>query len=141
MSKPFNAPCGILPAQQFDVSRRLFMRHASAMGALAGAGAPLALNLLAAGTAAAQTAGDYKALVCIFLFGGNDAYNMVLSTDGANGAAPPTAGSAWDIYSATRNQAPDSIALLAPGVAAVGTAAAGSGTRMRALKRSFSVST
>ena len=130
MSKPFNAPCGILPAQQFDVSRRLFMRHASTMGALAGAGAPLALNLLAAGTAAAQTAGDYKALVCIFLFGGNDAYNMVLSTDGANGAAPPTAGSAWDIYSATRNQAPDSIALLAPGVAAVGTAAAGSPSRL-----------
>src|SRR2546426_839050 len=26
----------------------------------------------------AQTAGDYKALVCIFLFGGNDAGNMVI---------------------------------------------------------------
>ena len=48
-----------------DSSRRLFMRKASVMGALTGAGAPLALNLLAAGSAAANAPGDYKALVCI----------------------------------------------------------------------------
>jgi uncharacterized protein (DUF1501 family) len=130
MNKPSSLQQRGLPAQQLDVSRRLFMRHASAMGALAGAGAPLALNLLAAGTAAAQTAGDYKALVCIFLFGGNDAYNMVLSTEGANGAAAATASSSWDAYVATRNQAPDSIALLAPGVAALGSAAVGSPARL-----------
>ncbi len=130
MNKPSSHPQRSLPAQQLDVSRRLFMRHASAMGALAGAGAPLALNLLAAGTAAAQTAGDYKALVCIFLFGGNDAYNMVLSTEGANGAAAATSNSSWDAYVATRNQAPDSIALLAPGVAALGSAAVGSPARL-----------
>ncbi|KAB2875024.1 MAG: Tat pathway signal protein, partial [Burkholderiaceae bacterium] len=56
------------------------MRHSAAFGALAGAGAPLALNLTAIGNAAAQSAGDYRALVCVFLFGGNDAYNMVLPT-------------------------------------------------------------
>ncbi len=32
-------------------------------------------------SAHAQTAGDYKALVCIFLYGGNDANNMVVPLD------------------------------------------------------------
>ena len=91
-----------------DASRRLFLRHAGAMGALLGpVAAPLALNLAALGTASAQAAPDYKALVCLFLFGGNDAFNMVLPTD----------TSSWANYSAVRNQAPDSIALLAPGTA------------------------
>ncbi len=100
--------------------RRVFLRQAGAMGLLAGAGAPLALNLLAASEAAAQTAGDYRAIVCLFLFGGNDSFNMVLATD----------TSSWNAYSTTRNQAPDSIALLAPGTAPVATAAAGSPARL-----------
>ena len=103
-----------------NASRRLFLRHGGAVAALAGAGAPLALNLLAAGSAAAQTATDYKALVCVFLFGGNDAFNMVLPTDSAS----------WTAYSSLRNQAPDSIALLAPGTAPVAGAAAGSPQRL-----------
>ncbi len=91
-----------------NASRRLFLRHAGAMGALLGpAAAPLALNLSAVGAASAQTASDYKALVCLFLFGGNDALNMVLPTDAAS----------WANYSTVRNQSPDSIALLAPGTA------------------------
>ena len=101
-------------------SRRHFLRHAGLMSALAGAGAPAALNLLAAGSAAAQTATDYKALVCIFLYGGNDAFNMLLPTDSAS----------WQAYSATRNQAPESIALLAPGIAGNSAAAAGSPARL-----------
>jgi uncharacterized protein (DUF1501 family) len=96
------------------------MRHAATMGTLAGAGAPLAINLLAAGNAAAQAATDYKALVCIFLFGGNDAYNMVLPTDTAS----------WAVYGSTRNQAPDSIALLAPGTLAQASAAIASPARL-----------
>ena len=103
-----------------NATRRLFLHHANAMGLLAGAGAPMALNLLAAGSAAAQTAPDYKALVCLFLFGGNDAYNMVLPTDAAS----------WAAYSTTRNQAPDSIALLAPGVVANAAAVAASPARL-----------
>jgi uncharacterized protein (DUF1501 family) len=98
----------ILPA-----SRRLFLRQAGALSLLTGAGAPMALNLMAAGSAAAQTATDYKALVCVFLFGGNDAYNMVLPTDSAS----------WQAYNATRNQAPDSIALQVPGTAGNASAA------------------
>jgi uncharacterized protein (DUF1501 family) len=105
---------------RFDASRRLFLRQAGAFSALGAAAAPLALNLAAIGSASAQAAADYKALVCIFLFGGNDAYNMVLPTDATSFAN----------YTATRNQAPDSIALLAPGAAADAGAAAGSPARL-----------
>ena len=114
----------------FDASRRLFLSHSTAMSVLAGAGAPLALNLLAAGSAAAQAAPDYRALVCLFFFGGNDAFNMVLPTDGHNGAAAPTPGTSWAAYATTRNQAPDPIALLAPGVAADLNAAVGTPARL-----------
>jgi len=103
-----------------NANRRHFLRHASTMGLLAGAGAPTALNLLAAGSAAAQTAGDYKAIVCLFMFGGNDSFNMVLPTDAAS----------WQAYSTTRNQAPDSIALLAPGVMPNAGAAVASPARL-----------
>ncbi len=103
-----------------DASRRLFLRHAGTLSALAGAGAPLALNLLAAGSAGAQTATDYKALVCLFMFGGNDAFNMVLPTDSAS----------WAAYAATRTQQPDPIALLAPGTPPDGAAAAASPARL-----------
>lgn len=103
-----------------NAARRLLLRQAGALSLLAGAGAPLALNLAAVGSAAAAGASDYRALVCIFLFGGNDAYNMVLPTDAAS----------WSAYSSLRNQAPDSIALLAPGTAPQANAAAASPARL-----------
>jgi uncharacterized protein (DUF1501 family) len=104
-----------------NASRRLFLRHAGALSTTLGAaGAPLALNLAALGSAAAQAAPDYKAIVCIFLFGGNDSINMVLPTDSAS----------WANYSAIRNQAPDSIALLAPGALPNVNAAAASPARL-----------
>ncbi len=109
-----------VPDLQLGAARRHFLSQAGVLTALSGVGAPLALNLLAAGSAAAQAAGDYKALVCLFLFGGNDAFNMVLPTDAAS----------WTAYTATRNQAPDPIALAAPGTAPVGSAAAGSPARL-----------
>lgn len=83
-----------------DPSRRLFMRQSAAFAAL-GTGAPLALNLAAMGSAAAATASGYKALVCIFLQGGNDAYNTVLATDTAS----------WNAYTSVRNQQPSPISL------------------------------
>jgi uncharacterized protein (DUF1501 family) len=65
------------------VDRREFLRRACALGA-SGAAAPLAWNLAALGAAAAQSApGDYKALVCVFLYGGNDPYNSVVPYDAA----------------------------------------------------------
>lgn len=104
----------------FDASRRAFVRQTALLGALTGTAAPLALNLAAIGSAAAQSAPDYKALVCLFLFGGNDCFNMVLPTDAAS----------WAAYTATRNQAPDSIALLSPGTPADPAAEAGSPARL-----------
>ena len=103
-----------------NASRRLFLRQAGVMSALVGSAAPLALNLAALGSASAQTAGGYKALVCLFFFGGNDSFHMVLPTDAAS----------WAAYTATRNQAPDPISLLLPGTAPVVTAAAGSPARL-----------
>jgi uncharacterized protein (DUF1501 family) len=43
-----------------------------------GAASAVAVNRLGGMSALAQTAPDYKALVCIFLFGGNDSHNMIV---------------------------------------------------------------
>ena len=63
-------------------SRRAFLKR-SAQLALSGTALPLALNLAAMGEAAAfnATAGDYKALVCVFLYGGNEYGNTVVPYD------------------------------------------------------------
>ncbi len=64
-----------------NASRREFLLRACALGA-SHAAAPLALNLAALGAAAAQSApNDYKALVCVFLYGGNDPYNSLVPFD------------------------------------------------------------
>jgi len=75
------------------IDRREFMRISAGMAGLSTAGA---------------TATDYKALVCVFLFGGNDANNMVLASD----------GDSWGRYFAARNQGSDPIALMPVGTAA-----------------------
>ncbi len=74
--------------------RRSFLKHASVLGA-AGLTTPWALNLASMGVASAQSssATDYKALVCIFLAGGNDAHNTVLPNDEAS----------WYYYSVARD--------------------------------------
>jgi uncharacterized protein (DUF1501 family) len=63
-----------------NASRRAFLQRASALS-LAGAATPWALNLAAMGEAAAATATDYKALVCVFLYGGNDYGNTLIPYD------------------------------------------------------------
>ena len=103
-----------------DLSRRHFLRQASAWSALAGTAGPLALNLAALGSAAAQSAGEYRALVCLFMYGGNDAFNMVLPLDRSN----------WRAYTTTRTQAPDPVALLYPGTPPEPGAPAGSPARL-----------
>ncbi|TDM08846.1 MAG: Tat pathway signal protein [Ideonella sp. MAG2] len=58
-------------------SRRAFLGHAARFAAF-GAAAPLGLNLAAITAASAATLpNDYRALVCIFLYGGNDSYNTL----------------------------------------------------------------
>ena len=66
-------------------SRRAFLRQASALS-VTGIAAPWALNLAALGKAAAATAADYKALVCVFLYGGNDYGNTLVPYDTASHA-------------------------------------------------------
>lgn len=61
-------------------SRRAFLRRSAQLG-MAGTALPFALNLAAVGEAAAFTATDYKALVCVFLYGGNDYANTVITYD------------------------------------------------------------
>ncbi len=84
-----------------NAARRLFLKQSGAFS-LMGAAAPLAMNLAAASALAAPAATDYRALVCVFLYGGNDAFNTVLATDDPS----------WANYTAVRNQQPESIALL-----------------------------
>ena len=67
-----------------ELQRREFLRRASALG-LAGTAAPWALNLAGIGEAAAATGpSDYKALVCVFLYGGNDYGNTLVPYDQPN---------------------------------------------------------
>ena len=63
------------------LSRRQFLGQASCAAIGSTALFNTLLNLRMAGTAAGQTIGggnDYKALVCLFLAGGNDSFNMLV---------------------------------------------------------------
>jgi uncharacterized protein (DUF1501 family) len=62
-----------------SVNRRSFIKYAS----LAAAGNAAALRPFGALNALAQGTSSYKALVCIFLFGGNDANNTLVQFDTA----------------------------------------------------------
>ncbi len=62
------------------ISRRAFLSYSSTLAA-AGVAAPFAINLAAMGEAAAATATDYKAIVCLFLQGGNDYANTLVNYD------------------------------------------------------------
>jgi uncharacterized protein (DUF1501 family) len=64
--------------------------------------------MAAVGSAAGQSAPDYKALVCLFMFGGNDANNMLLATD----------TDSWTRYYDTRNIGDEPIALMPVGTPA-----------------------
>ncbi|OWQ91582.1 Tat pathway signal protein [Roseateles aquatilis] len=70
-----------------SLRRREFLKRASALS-VAGTAAPWALQLAAIGEAAAAAApGDYKAIVCLFMYGGNDYGNTLVPYDAASYAA------------------------------------------------------
>ncbi len=94
------------PTSRLPLSRRQFLRTAARLSFLGPAATPFALNLAGIGAAAAQSAGGYRALVCVFLFGGNDQGNTVLATD----------PDSWAEYRRLRGTG-SSIALPAPGEA------------------------
>ena len=71
---------------KLNASRRAFLQRASVLSA-AGVATPFALNLAAmAQASAADLSGsdDYKAIVCVFLYGGNDYANTLVPYDVAN---------------------------------------------------------
>ncbi|WP_416761827.1 DUF1501 domain-containing protein [Roseateles sp. So40a] len=88
-----------------SLHRREFLKRASVASAV-GAAAPWALQLAAIGDAAAATSGGgYKALVCVFLHGGNDHGNTVIPYDAAShqayAAIRPTLAIGRDALAAT----------------------------------------
>ena len=112
-----------------SLRRREFLKRASA-ASVAATAAPWALQLAAIGDAAAATAGgsDYKALVCVFLYGGNDYGNTVIPYDAvshqAYSAIRPTLAIGRDALAATALSPtlalPDGRQMaLAPGLSAV----------------------
>ena len=66
-----------------DQSRRAFLQTSAKLG-LAGAAAPFVTTLAAIGEAAAAVSTDYKAIVCLFMYGGNDQDNTVTPYDQAS---------------------------------------------------------
>lgn len=82
-----------------QLARRDFLRRAALTTAYAGT--PFAATLATLGDVAAQTATDYKALVCIFMFGGNDQSNTVIPYDNAAYAAYQAARPAIALPQAT----------------------------------------
>ncbi len=78
-----------------NIKRRNFLKNSilAGVGATTWLGSSSQLGLINAALANNSTqAADYKALVCIFLFGGNDSYNMVI----------PNSDAGYANYQATR---------------------------------------
>ena len=103
-----------------SLQRREFLRRASALG-LAGTAAPWAMNLASIGEAAAATApSDYKALVCVFLYGGNDYGNTLVPCDAAS----------YQAYAGIRPSIATPLAQLLPLTPKVALPAANAGRQM-----------
>lgn len=94
-----------------NLSRRQFIGQASCAGIGATSLFSTLLTLRLANSLAAQTApagGDYKALVCLFLAGGNDSFNMLV----------PTTTAEYSAYSSVRGNlalARDTLLQITPG--------------------------
>src|SRR4029453_4620213 len=74
-----------------NLNRRRFLKCAAAGGlAYAFGRTPQAVSAASISSSAAFA--DYKALVCIFLFGGNDSFNMVV----------PRSAAEYNVYAASR---------------------------------------
>lgn len=97
---------------QHSSHRRDFLKLSAGLAAVSLAG--MGLGLGTARPARAATVSDYKALVCVYLFGGNDGNNLIVPLDSARYAAyqairgnlaltgnellPPIAGGAYAMH-------------------------------------------
>jgi uncharacterized protein (DUF1501 family) len=80
-----------MPKDIKSLSRRRFLKGCAAL--CAGSSSLLAtLSSMRLAHAVTPSFGDYKALVCIYLYGGNDGFNMLV----------PREQSVYDVYAATR---------------------------------------
>ena len=92
-----------------NLTRRGLLKNTAAL-ALQRVSIPMATSLGLMADAAAQSANDYKALVCIFLYGANDHYNTVIPYDVPTHTnyfnirkGTPTAGTVYDGIAIGRN--------------------------------------
>jgi uncharacterized protein (DUF1501 family) len=69
------------------IDRRSFLRNAAALTSLGLAARFDLINLVASANAQSAASSDYKALVCVFMFGGNDGNNTVIPLDTAGYAS------------------------------------------------------
>jgi uncharacterized protein (DUF1501 family) len=98
-----------MKTSRLDLTRRQFLKRGALLPAI-GTAAPWLLNLAASSGAMAATMNDYKALVCVFLYGGNDYANTVVPYDDVSHTAYQTLRPAFaysrDALSATALNAP-----------------------------------
>jgi uncharacterized protein (DUF1501 family) len=92
------------------MDRRTFLHSAAALSA--SSLAPFSIS-----SADAANVGDYKALVCVFLFGGNDSHNMIV----------PTTASEYNTYSTLRGGGADRRGLALPQASLLDLAGGGAG--------------
>jgi uncharacterized protein (DUF1501 family) len=92
------------------LSRRQFMRYSAGLG-LSAAGAAV-LERLCLTQAWAQTQTDYKALVCVFFAGGNDANQLLVPLSGATGFGSADVTGGYPAYSTERSAS--TLAIAAP---------------------------
>ncbi len=92
-----------------NLTRRGLLKSTAAL-AIQRVSIPMATSLGLMADAAAQSANDYKALVCIFLYGANDHYNTVIPYDVATHTnyynirkGTPTSGTVYDGIAIGRN--------------------------------------
>ena len=67
--------------------RRSFLRHSAAVAATGASPFALNLSLMAGAVAQSSPAGEYRALVCVYMGGGNDNANTVVPTSSTEHAA------------------------------------------------------
>ena len=86
------------------INRRDFIRNGSAIAAATAAFGHYPGAAFAQGVGTGAPFNDYKALVCVFMYGGNDCFNMLV----------PTSNAEYNVYAASRqNMAIDQGTLLA----------------------------